>query len=198
MILALRDSHDAYIVGGKAVNLARLLNAGFTVPDGFVITTRAFTAAMTDGKLPTTVPAALATQIAQHYRALGSPTVAVRSSATAEDLADASMAGQYETLLDIQGDAAVIDAVAHCWRSIDTPRTRSYLASKGLPLSDVAMAVVVQRLVPADVAGVLFTVKSNLVSSDLLSTFGMPTARGGSKALFTTSGLLACALSCAA
>lgn len=158
MIIPLRESHDARIVGGKAVNLARLLSAGFPVPDGFVITTRAFAAAMTAGSLPTAVPAGLAAQIADHYRALGSPTVAVRSSATAEDLADASMAGQYETLLDIQGDTAVIDAVAHCWRSIDTPRTRSYLASKGIPLSDVAMAVVVQRLVPADVAGVLFTV----------------------------------------
>ncbi len=158
MIIPLRESHDARVVGGKAVNLARLLSAGFSVPDGFVITTRAFSAAMVGGSLPTVVPATLAAQIAEHYRALGSPTVAVRSSATAEDLADASMAGQYETLLDIQGEAAVIDAVAHCWRSIDTPRTRSYLASKGIPLSDVAMAVVVQRLVPADVAGVLFTV----------------------------------------
>ena len=73
--------------------------------------------------------------------------MAVRSSATAEDLADASLAGQYETILDVQGIAAVIDAVGRCWRSIDTPRTRSYLASKGIPLADVSMAVVVQQMV---------------------------------------------------
>ena len=167
MILPLRDAHDARLVGGKAVNLARLLNAGFAVPDGFVITTPAFIAAISaDGHLPTAVPTELAAHIAEHYRTMGSPTVAVRSSATAEDMADASMAGQYETLLDLQGEDAVIAAVAHCWRSIDTPRTRSYLASKNIPLSDVAMAVVVQRLVPADVAGVLFTVNPRSGKTD--------------------------------
>ncbi|MBA3936021.1 MAG: hypothetical protein H0X38_01035 [Planctomycetes bacterium] len=169
MILRLRDAHDARLVGGKAVNLARLLNAGFAVPDGFVITTRAFIAAISaDAHLPTIVPTELAAQIADHYRTMGSPTVAVRSSATAEDMADASMAGQYETLLDIQGEDAVIAAVAHCWRSIDTPRTRSYLASKNITLSEVAMAVVVQRLVPADVAGVLFTVNPRSGKADEL------------------------------
>ncbi|MBA3938533.1 MAG: hypothetical protein H0X38_13825, partial [Planctomycetes bacterium] len=169
MILALRDCHDAAVVGGKAVNLARLLNAGFAVPDGFVITTGAFAAALAgEGGMPNRVPTELAERIGEHYRALGSPTVAVRSSATAEDLADASMAGQYETLLDIRGESAVVAAVAHCWRSIDTPRTRSYLASKGIPLSDVAMAVVVQRLVPADVAGVLFTANPRSGRSDEL------------------------------
>ncbi|MBA3699626.1 MAG: hypothetical protein H0W78_12335 [Planctomycetes bacterium] len=169
MILPLRDAHDARLVGGKAVNLARLLNAGFAVPDGFVITTPAFIAAISaDGHLPTAVPIELAAHIAEHYRTMGSPTVAVRSSATAEDMADASMAGQYETLLDLQGEDAVIAAVAHCWRSIDTPRTRSYLASKNIPLSDVAMAVVVQRLVPADVAGVLFTVNPRSGKADEL------------------------------
>ncbi len=160
LVLPLSASSNVSLVGGKAANLARLLTAGFPVPGGFVVTAAAFRAAAVadaGGALPQRLPPDLAQAIAAAYRALGEPVVAVRSSATAEDLADASMAGQYETYLDLQGEAAVLDAVARCWRSIDTPRTRAYLASKGIALAQVAMAVVVQELVPSTVAGVLFT-----------------------------------------
>ncbi|HEX8914652.1 MAG TPA: PEP/pyruvate-binding domain-containing protein, partial [Humisphaera sp.] len=88
---------------------------------------------------------------------MGSGPVAVRSSATAEDMAGASMAGQYDTFLHVRDEAALLDAVGRCWLSLDTPRTRSYLREHGIDISAVAMAVVVQRLVRADVAGVLFT-----------------------------------------
>ena len=83
--------------------------------------------------------------------------MAVRSSATAEDLAEASMAGQYETCLDVQGEQAVLDAVGKCRRSADSPRIRAYLNEHGIPFENVAMAVIVQRLIPAAKAGVLFT-----------------------------------------
>ncbi len=157
-VLPLEACRENRLVGGKAINLARLLAAGFPVPTGFVVTTDAFRSAMgADGAFPRDLPSAVAAAVAEGYRAIGSPIVAVRSSATAEDMADASMAGQYETFLDLQGEAAVLDAVAKCWRSIDTPRTRAYLADKHIDLTQVAMAVVVQHLVPSDVAGVLFT-----------------------------------------
>ena len=91
------------------------------------------------------------------YRAMGEGSVAVRSSATAEDMAAASMAGQYETFLDIVGEDALVDAVCRCWASLDSPRIRTYLSEHGIDPARVAMAVVVQRLVTADVAGVLFT-----------------------------------------
>jgi len=153
-VLPLADGHDARVVGGKAVNLARLINAGFPVPDGFVVTTHAFSRAeRSAGALPPDV----ADAVRGAYRDIGSPTVAVRSSATAEDLAEASMAGQYETCLDLQGEQAVLDAVAKCWRSVDSQRVRAYLKEHDIPSEKVAMAVIVQRLIPAAKAGVLFT-----------------------------------------
>ena len=108
----------------------------------------------------------LARQIAAAYRLMGEPPVAVRSSATAEDLATASMAGQYETILDVRGQADLVAAIRRCWHSIDSPRTRAYLAEHGVDLHAVAMAVVVQRLVPADVSGVLFTANPHTLSRD--------------------------------
>lgn len=150
-VIDLSEARRNESCGGKAVNLGNLIRAGFNVPAGFVVTTAAF---RTDGNMTDTVR----DSITQHYSEMGEPTVAVRSSATAEDMADASMAGQYETFLDIQGVENVIDSVIKCWNSIDTPRTRAYLKENNIDLADVAMAVVVQVLVPAEKAGVLFTV----------------------------------------
>jgi pyruvate,water dikinase len=148
-ILALQRADDNAQAGGKAINLGTLLRAGFPVPGGFVVTTAAFRKAGSD------VDAA----IREAYRKLGDDVVvAVRSSATAEDMAGASMAGQYETFLDIRGEDAVIEAVKKCWVSISTPRTQAYLRQHNIDPSQVAMAVVVQVLVPAAVAGVMFTV----------------------------------------
>ena len=155
LVLALRDAHDLHQAGGKAVNLAHLLGVGFPVPDGFVATTAAFRCARAAGGAE--MPPEVAGAILEAYRRIGSPRVAVRSSATAEDMAAASMAGQYETFLGVAGEKDLLDAVRRCWASLDSPRTRSYLAEHAINPADVAMAVVVQHLVPADVAGVLFT-----------------------------------------
>jgi len=162
LTLAFVDCSDVRVAGGKALNLGKLLNAGFPVPDGFAVTTEAFRRSAKDGSLE--MPDDVAHAISAAYRALGSPVVAVRSSATAEDMAEASMAGQYETILDVSGVAAVLDAVKRCWASLDTPRTRAYLAKNNIPLADVAMAVAVQILAPADVAGVLFTANPRIGS----------------------------------
>jgi len=154
LVLPLADARDSAVVGGKAINLARLINASFPVPDGFVVTTHAFRHAQHDTG---TMPAEVAGAIKEAYEAIGAPIVAVRSSATAEDLDDASMAGQYETYLDLQGEQSVLDAVVKCWASINSPRVCAYLKEHDIPREHVAMAVVVQELIPAEKAGVLFT-----------------------------------------
>jgi phosphohistidine swiveling domain-containing protein len=84
-------------------------------------------------------------------------SVAVRSSATAEDLPEMSFAGQQETYLNIRGAAQVLDAVKRCWASLWTARAIGYRARNRIAPEDVSLAVVVQELVPADAAGVLFT-----------------------------------------
>ena len=105
------------------------------------------------------VPGPTAAAIAQAYAALGDDVpVAVRSSATVEDLAGLSAAGQHDTYLNIRGQAAVIDAVRRCWASLWSARAIGYRARRDISPDDVSIAVVVQRLVPAEAAGVMFTI----------------------------------------
>jgi len=84
--------------------------------------------------------------------------VAIRSSATAEDLSDASFAGQQESFLSVIGSDAVRSHVVRCWASLYSPQAIEYRRRLAIGAGDVAMAVVVQRLVPAEAAGVLFTI----------------------------------------
>jgi phosphohistidine swiveling domain-containing protein len=91
------------------------------------------------------------------YEALGSPPVAVRSSATAEDLPELSFAGQQDTFLNVAGGEALLEAVVACWSSLWTARAIGYRSRNGLPHGHLALAVVVQEMVPAEAAGVLFT-----------------------------------------
>ena len=137
------------LVGGKGAQLGAMLGAGLPVPDGFCVTTEAFRAGMSD---------ALAAAIIAAYVGMGSPAVAVRSSATAEDLPDASFAGQQDTYLNVRGNAEVIAAVESCWKSLFTERAIAYRRDRKIADASVAMAVVVQRMVDAEAAGVLFTV----------------------------------------
>ncbi|MFT4165511.1 MAG: PEP/pyruvate-binding domain-containing protein [Microlunatus sp.] len=103
------------------------------------------------------MPDLLLREITDAYRELGEPSVAVRSSATAEDLADASFAGQQDTYLNITGTAAVLDAVRRCWASLWTARAMAYRSRQGIDPAEVSLAVVVQALVDAESAGVMFT-----------------------------------------
>ncbi|GAA3628135.1 PEP/pyruvate-binding domain-containing protein [Nonomuraea rosea] len=104
------------------------------------------------------MPEEVAQAISTAYARLGEDVaVAVRSSATAEDLPEMSFAGQQETYLNIRGEAAVLDAVKRCWASLWTGRAIGYRARQGIDSADVSLAVVVQELVPADAAGVMFT-----------------------------------------
>src|SRR5579885_423207 len=118
------------------------------------------TAAIRERLLQVPFPQELADTVRGAYSSLGkgSPlAVAVRSSATAEDLPFASFAGQQDTYLNIIGIDALLDAVRRCWASLWTPRAVSYRASNHIDARSVYLAVVVQRMVNASVAGVLFT-----------------------------------------
>ena len=106
------------------------------------------------------IPDVLAQAVAVAYGDLGTGTpvpVAVRSSATAEDLPSASFAGQQDTYLNVVGIESVLDAVRRCWASLWTDRAVSYRATNGIDPHGVRLAVAVQRMVDASVAGVLFT-----------------------------------------
>ncbi|WP_028923523.1 PEP/pyruvate-binding domain-containing protein [Pseudonocardia acaciae] len=108
------------------------------------------------------MPAEIAAAAGAAYRLLrgtggGEPAVAVRSSATAEDLADASFAGQQDTYLNIRGADELRTAVRDCWASLWTARAMAYRARQRIDPGQVSLAVVVQTMVPADAAGVMFT-----------------------------------------
>src|SRR5439155_21413005 len=106
------------------------------------------------------MPEDIAMAVREAYARLGGGDVpvAVRSSATAEDLPDLSFAGQQETYLNMHGEAMVLDAVKRCWASLWTARAISYRTQHSIVQQDLSLAVVVQELVPAEAAGVLFTV----------------------------------------
>ena len=103
------------------------------------------------------MPEDIASEIAQAYRKLGGGPVAVRSSATAEDLPEASFAGQQRTFLNVEGEQGVISAVQGCWASLFEPRAIFYRINQGFDHFAVGIAVPVQRMVQSDTSGVMFT-----------------------------------------
>jgi phosphohistidine swiveling domain-containing protein len=174
-------------VGGKAAALGELLNAGLPVPAGFCITTAAFRrllraadalpavaaldaappgaelahlgAAVRSRLAAAPIPVDLEQAIVSAWRdLLRGVACAVRSSATAEDRRDASFAGQLDTVLNVRAADALLRAVRQCWCSAFSDRALAYRARRGLGGTAVHMAVIVQELVRAEAAGVLFTI----------------------------------------
>src|SRR5439155_19090533 len=133
---------------------------------GFVLTTNASArflaanAANRDSSAGTVAGASLPQDVVEAVLAAAgrfdTVPVAVRSSAVAEDLPGASFAGQYETVLDVRGHAALLDAVRRCWASALSARVAAY-GGHGQDRAERGMALLVQRLVPAEAAGVAFT-----------------------------------------
>ncbi|MGV9310605.1 PEP/pyruvate-binding domain-containing protein [Streptomyces sp. NPDC003691] len=176
------DATMTALVGGKAANLGELLRAGFPVPPGFAVTTDAYRTVTATRELPGLTPGAARRALLEApvppevydavvtaYRALGDGVpVAVRSSATAEDLPSASFAGQQDTFLQVIGADAVVDAVRRCWASLWTDRATAYRETHGIPHDSVYLAVVVQTMVESAVSGVLFT--ANPVTGDRRQT----------------------------
>ncbi|HUS15316.1 MAG TPA: PEP/pyruvate-binding domain-containing protein, partial [Chloroflexia bacterium] len=136
---------------------AAILTIARAVPAGDPAALEVASAAIRDRFAAGTMPPAVAAALAAGYAELGSPPVAVRSSATAEDLPDMSFAGQQDTYLNIVGPATLQDAVVRCWASLWTARALGYRARNGIAPEDVALAVVVQEMVPSEASGVLFT-----------------------------------------
>ncbi|HLW68101.1 MAG TPA: PEP/pyruvate-binding domain-containing protein [Gemmataceae bacterium] len=141
---------DGPAVGGKGLSLGLMTRAGLPVPPGFCIVSEVHRRHGSHA-----IPEELRSAIEAAYGKLGRDLVAVRSSATAEDGEATSFAGQQETILGVQGESAVIDAVQQCWSSLHSHRASAYRQKQGV--GDMAMAVVVQQLVRAEVAGVMFT-----------------------------------------
>ncbi|MDX9719207.1 MAG: PEP/pyruvate-binding domain-containing protein [Myxococcota bacterium] len=173
-IIALKDAANEpglrSSCGGKAYNLGRLAAAGFPVPDGFVLSSEAFDAAMVhffaqaeslveaprrilEGPMLPALEASIRAALAD----LGEEAVAVRSSASDEDGAQRSFAGQQASLLNVRGADAVLQAIREVWASLMSEASLLYRSRDRLDDAPPSMAVLVQCFVPASSAGVLFT-----------------------------------------
>lgn len=196
MIVPLSQLADAgsASVGGKAWNLGRLARANERVPLCFGITVEesqrfAEFARMSDLLVAGHDPVRLSKMVLERYEEkyrryprlleileagfraapeLRDKRLAVRSSASFEDMADVSSAGQHETFLSVSGIDSGTRAIAMCWASQWTERAISYRRSRGINASEAAMGVVVQQFLPADKSGVLFTQDPTRIDKCLL------------------------------
>lgn len=174
------SKEDISLAGGKGASLSELTKAKMPVPPGFVVTTAAYSgfvnendlgkivdkslqdknndgAAIRDAFVKSPIPEDIKTKVLNAYKKLGGGPVAVRSSATAEDLPSASFAGQQETYLNIIGEKDLLDATRRTWASLWTERAITYRNRQGIDQKKVKLAVIVQRMVDAEFAGVMFT-----------------------------------------
>ncbi|MCA9382041.1 phosphoenolpyruvate synthase [Candidatus Dojkabacteria bacterium] len=192
------DKGDIPLVGGKGANLGEMIKVGIPVPNGFIVTAKAYYDFINSTTLRNQIekelkgldvnktnqlerkarkiqksimnammPRQIRTEIIEAYSRLSGfnkALVAVRSSATAEDLPDASFAGQQSTYLNIKGDNNVVESVKMCWASLFEPRAIFYRENKGYDHMSVGVAVPVQKMVQSEVAGVMFTI--NPINND--------------------------------
>jgi pyruvate,water dikinase len=171
-------------IGGKALNLARLLRRGIPVPPAFSVSASAYLEHVSTGSLAKSIDEAiaadparrktalerlacefdsaplstqLADQITQAYQGLGAGRVAVRSSSLSEDSVGHSFAGLHDTFLGVIGIDRVLSAIKTCWASLWTERAFEYRVKNGFDHRQARMAVVVQVMISAEAAGVVFT-----------------------------------------
>lgn len=188
------DKHDVAIVGGKGANLGEMIQAGFPVPDGFVVTSYAYFQFIRENNLTLKIRHLLSSvnydrpeslsQVSSHikkvimegqiseelirnvYKAykrlgdgvMGDALVAVRSSATAEDLPTASFAGQQETFLNVKGEANLLIKIKQAWASLFEARAIFYRQEKHFDHFKVGLAAVIQKMVSSERSGVMFTI----------------------------------------
>lgn len=146
-------TEKATAVGSKGGTLARLFQAGYPVPDGFVITPTAFD----QDSLRECAWQEAQNHLAALRNGHGPAAFAVRSSALSEDSAHASFAGEFESVLDVREDDEIYQAIHTVFQSARSERVQAYSQAQGMIVPTQQMAVVVQKLVDADYAGVLFT-----------------------------------------
>lgn len=142
-------------VGNKAASLLEMQKLGMPVPDFFIISTEFFKIYKngTKGQLPEEVNNLIATNLDTSY----SGTWAVRSSSTKEDSQNYSFAGLFESHLGLQSLKDIKNAIIQCWESTDSERVKNYAEKKGVRFEEIEMAVVIQKFIEPDWAGVLFT-----------------------------------------
>jgi phosphoenolpyruvate synthase/pyruvate phosphate dikinase len=148
---------DAAVAGGKGASLGDMAASHFPVPPGFVVTTGAYR------KFRASPTEAFKQEVLAAFDRLGAARVAVRSSATAEDGKDASWAGQFDTFLNVTR-SALIRSLQDCWASASSDHVRAYGAGTSKNARELAVAVVIQKMVDSDVSGVAFSL--NPVSRD--------------------------------
>lgn len=142
---------DVAVAGGKGASLGELVQAGIPVPAGFVVTAEAYAAFRDEGVSP-----AFIDEVLTAFDDLGGDFVAVRSSATAEDGASASWAGELETFLNTTREN-LVEHIQRCWASIGSERAQMYRQAQGIEEGGVSVAVVVQCMVQSEVSGIAFT-----------------------------------------
>ena len=203
-ITHLGERQESWLVGPKAASLARLYQAGFNVPDAFVLTTQALDdclahngltgkldrlladmdqyplqekshvwlceqAALLRQMISTAVlPENLSRGIDEARGRLGTHAVSVRSSSSLEDTGNRSFAGQHDSFLNILDKVSLTDAIKRVWASAYTDRAVVYLHSLGISLQEIRMAVIVQTMVQAQIAGVAFSINPVSGSQDQL------------------------------
>ena len=179
---------DVNIAGGKGASLGEMMNAGMNVPDGFIVTSNAFESFIKETDLiqeidsilntvdlkaihtidsasekiqglilSKTIPGNIKEEILASFKNLNAKLVAVRSSATAEDGAEHAWAGQLDSYLNVN-EQDVLENVKNCWASLFTPRAIYYRLERNLDTTKISVAVVVQKMIDAEVAGVAFSV----------------------------------------
>ena len=184
---------DVATAGGKGANLGEMVAAGIPVPEGAVLSAAAYDRFVLENDIDAAallrdsaseqaasdairalirgarLPGDIESELRRYYRSLGEGArVAVRSSATAEDLEDASFAGQQETYLNIQSESELIARVKACYASLWGVRAIHYRAASGHGSDSVSLAVVIQRMVESESAGVLFTKDPSGSTGDML------------------------------
>ena len=187
------DKDDIPLVGGKGANLGEMIQSGFPVPDGFIVTSLAYKEFVKRNNLDQKIKHLLASvdfndsdslnkvskhikkqimegefskdlilEIYGHYKKLSGflsdALVAVRSSATAEDLPNASFAGQQETFLNVKGEANLIQNIKRAWASLFEARAIFYRHENRFDQTKVLIAVPVQKMVQSEKSGVMFTI----------------------------------------
>lgn len=186
------SENQANLIGGKAYNLNKMIEAGFPVPHGFVVTWKGYEhfldncflkdsiqkttytedsrelkslyKSISNAVQRQTISPNLAAPITKHYLNLEAKSVAVRSSATSEDSKQHSFAGQFETYLNITDEHQLLSSIVKCWSSLWSERALSYRLHNKDSLDSGKIAVVVQKMVQAQISGVIFT--KNPVTKD--------------------------------
>ncbi|MEH7513614.1 PEP/pyruvate-binding domain-containing protein [Gottfriedia acidiceleris] len=167
-------NYDLSLIGSKAMNLSKMAKLFNHIPDGFILTGEAFKAFLSLNNIETSnneriqleilqgeFPDEMKRYIFMHFKGLKINTdtyaVAVRSSSALEDLRGASFAGQYETILNVRSEEELLHSIKRCWASYFSSYVQDYAMKNQISLSDVKMGVLVQGMVDADVAGVIFS-----------------------------------------